>query len=179
MLFLSEKIPLTKSLLLQSSEPVPALCFCLELSFCLEVWEVAVALLMRCFISSCGCVWVLMVFYWELPGCFEGSLIIKLSLWQSWWKCVLSLPHCRVFFLVSLALISSLKNWLRELNLTKTLLLYRSVIIFHSEKNPNQLRLVSSTEVLILMCPFYWIFTLFYGSEHACPKTIYRALSVH
>lgn len=107
---------------------------------------------MRCCILSCGCVWVL-VFYWELVLLSsQGILIIKLN--QSWWKSVLSLSNCKVFSLVSLALISSLKNWLRQLNLTKMLLLYHLMIILRSENTSTQLRLVSSTEVLIIASPF-------------------------
>lgn len=58
-------------------------------------------------------------------------------------------------------------------------LLYHVMIIPHSEKKPTQLRLVNSTEVLIITYAFYLILTFFYSSEHVYPKTIYRALSVH
>lgn len=58
------------------------------------------------------------------------------------------------------------------------LLLYRLMTVLRSEKKPTQFRLVNSTEVLIITCPFYSILAFFHSSEHVYPKTIYRALSV-
>lgn len=97
------------------------------------------------YFKLCVCWWCFIENYLVLLS-FQGSLIIKPN--QSCWKSVLSLPHCRVFSLVSLALISSLKEWLRELNLTKMLLLYCLMVILHSGKKPPSLGL--STQ------PKYW-----------------------